>query len=103
VSRTYAARVAILDAGPEVGLGMTATVFTPDIEGERAIRLPLAAIHDPDGKPQVWVVDPATSRVSARAVKLGAAERDAVLIADGLRANEIVVTAGANRLTRARR
>src|SRR6185436_5802066 len=33
VTRTYAARVTILEPGAEVRLGMTATVFTPDVEG----------------------------------------------------------------------
>jgi membrane fusion protein, multidrug efflux system len=98
VSRTYAARVTIVEPGPEIRLGMTATVFTPDIEGARAIRLPLTAIYDSNGKPQVWIVDPRTSRVSARAVTLGAAEKDAVLIAGGLEPGEVVVTAGVNLL-----
>ena len=98
VTRTYAARVTIQDPGPEVRLGMTASVFTPDVEGERAIRLPLAAIHDTDGNPRVWVVDAATSRVAPRAVKLGSAERDSVLVVDGLAAGDIVVTAGVNQL-----
>lgn len=97
VTRTYAARVAIEGTGPEVRLGMTATAFTPDVEGERAIRLPLTAIHDADGTPKVWIVDGA-SKVSARPVKLGAAQKDTVLIAEGLNAGEIVVTAGVNQL-----
>jgi RND family efflux transporter MFP subunit len=98
VTRTYAARVTIQDPDAAIHLGMTATVFTPDIEGARAIRLPLTAIHDTDGKPRVWIVDPATSRVSPRPVKLGAAQKDSVLIAEGLAAGDIVVTAGVNQL-----
>ena len=98
VTRTYAARVTIQDPDAEIHLGMTATVFTPDVEGAHAIRLPLTAIHDSDGKPKVWIVDPATSRVSTRPVKLGAAEKDTVLIADGLKPGDIVVTAGVNLL-----
>jgi RND family efflux transporter MFP subunit len=98
VTRTYAARVTILEPGSEVRLGMTATVFTPDVEGDRAVRLPLTAIHDPAGTPRVWVVDGKSSRVSARAVKLGAAQKDTVLIAEGLKPGDVVVTAGANLL-----
>lgn len=98
VTRTYAARVSILEPGPEVRLGMTATVFTPDVEGERAVRLPLTAIHQADAQPRVWVIDPKTSRVAARAVKLGAAQKDTVLVAEGLADGEVVVTAGANLL-----
>lgn len=98
VTRTYAARVTIENPGPEVRLGMTATAYTPDVEGARAIRLPLTAIHDTSGKPQVWVVDPATSRVHPRPVKLGAAEKQAVLVAEGVKPGEVVVTAGVNQL-----
>lgn len=98
VTRTYAARVTIQDPGPDVRLGMTASVFTPDVEGEHAIRLPLTAIHDPQGKPQVWVIDPTSYRVSPRPVKLGVAEKESVLVAEGLKDGEIVVTAGVNQL-----
>ena len=98
VSRTYAARIAIKDADAFLNLGMTASVFTPDVEGSRAIRLPLAAVHDVAGKPGVWVVDAGTSRVTLRAVKVGAAQNDAILISDGLAGGETVVTAGANLL-----
>lgn len=98
VTRTYAARITLQDPGPEVRLGMTATVFNPDVEGTTAIRLPLTAIHDPSGKPQVWIVDSATSRVNARPVKLGQAQKDSVLIAEGVNAGDVVVTAGVNHL-----
>jgi len=98
VTRTYAARISILDAGPELLLGMTATVHTPDVEGSRAVRLPLTAIHQADSQPRVWIIDPTTARVVARAVKLGAPEKDTVLVAEGLAEGEIVVTAGANLL-----
>jgi RND family efflux transporter MFP subunit len=98
VTRTYGARIAIKDPDAEVRLGMTATVFTPDTEGAKAIRLPLASIHDVDGQPKVWIVDPNTSTVSPRPVKLGPAQNDTVLVADGLAAGDVVVTAGANLL-----
>jgi multidrug efflux system membrane fusion protein len=98
VSRTYAARIAVKDPDADVRLGMTASVFTPDVEGAQAIRLPLASIYDRDGKPTVWVVDGSTSRVQQRPVKLASAQNDSVLIADGLREGEIVVTAGVNQL-----
>lgn len=98
VTRTYAARISILDPGPEVLLGMTATAYAPDVAGSRAVRLPLTAIHQTDDRARVWIVDPKTSRVTARVVKLGAPERETVLVAEGLAEGEIVVTAGANLL-----
>jgi membrane fusion protein, multidrug efflux system len=98
VTRTYAARISILEPGPEVRLGMTASVHTPDVEGARALRLPLTAIHQSDGQPRVWVVDARTSRVAPTPVRLGAAERDTVLVSEGLAEGDVVVTAGANLL-----
>jgi RND family efflux transporter MFP subunit len=96
VSRTYAARITVKDSDASLQLGMTASVFTPDVEGARAIRLPLTAVHDATGKPGVWVVDAGTSRVALRAVKLGAPQSDTVMVSEGLSGGEPVVTAGAN-------
>lgn len=98
VTRTYSARIAVKDADTALRLGMTASVFTPDVEGGQAIRLPLTAIYDKDGRPQVWVVDPRTSQVSVRAVRLGSAQDDSVLVAEGLAGGETVVTAGVHML-----
>lgn len=98
VTRTYSARISIVDADRDLRLGMTAAVFAPDVEGATAIRLPLTAIHDRGGRPQVWIVDASTAQVSPRPVKLGAVQNDTVLVVDGLRGGETVVTAGTNML-----
>jgi len=98
VTRTYSARIGINAADRALRLGMTASVFSPDVEGQSAIRLPLTAIYDMEGQPLVWVVDPASSRVAARPVKLGAAHNDSVLILSGLQGGERVVTAGVHML-----
>jgi RND family efflux transporter MFP subunit len=98
VTRTYAARISVKGADGALRLGMTASVFAPGQEGGDAIRLPLTAIYDRDGGPLVWIVDPGSSRVSPRPVKLGAAQDDSVLVVGGLRGGETVVTAGAHLL-----
>ncbi len=98
LTRTYAARITVLDADPPLMLGMTASVTAPEVSGGDAIRLPLTAIHDRDGQPQVWVVDPRSARVARRAVRLGSAQDDGVLVVDGLAGGETVVTAGVHRL-----
>lgn len=98
VTRTYSARITVKNADDALRLGMTASVLAPDVEGRRAIRLPLTAIYDKDGAPQVWVIDDTTSRVAARPVRLGAVHQDSVLVADGLAGGETVVTAGAHLL-----
>jgi multidrug efflux pump subunit AcrA (membrane-fusion protein) len=77
---------------------MTASVYAPDVEGSTAIRVPLGAVYNKDGQPLVWVVDPKTSRVQTRAVKLGSAQNDSVLVQSGLSGGETIVTAGVNML-----
>jgi RND family efflux transporter MFP subunit len=98
VTRTYSARIAVKNPDSSLRLGMTASVFAADVDGARAIRLPLTAIHNVNGQPMVWVVDAKTGQVSPRAVKLGAAQNDHVLIAGGLTQGETVVTAGVHML-----
>ena len=98
VTRTYAARVTVLNADTSLRLGMTASVHVPDVEGVTAVRLPLTAVYDKEGRPMVWIVDSQTSRVAPRFVSLAAAENDTVLVADGLKDGEIVVTAGVHML-----
>jgi multidrug efflux system membrane fusion protein len=98
VTRTYSARIAVKDADRALMLGMTASVFVPDVEGASAIRLPLTAIHHRDGQAVVWVIDGESSRVAPRPVALGSAQNDSVLVADGLQGGETVVTAGVHML-----
>jgi RND family efflux transporter MFP subunit len=98
VTRTYSARIAVKNPDSSLRLGMTASVFAADVDGARAIRLPLTAIHNVNGQPMVWLVDAKTGQVSTRAVKLGAAQNDHVLVASGLANGETVVTAGVHML-----
>jgi membrane fusion protein, multidrug efflux system len=98
VTRTYSARITVRNPDSALRLGMTASVFAPDVEGVTAIRLPLTAIYNKDGQSTVWVVDPKTSQVVTRAVHLGAAQSDTVLITSGVVNGETVVTAGVHML-----
>jgi multidrug efflux system membrane fusion protein len=98
VTRTYSARISVKGADRALRLGMTASVFAPDVEGRNAIRLPLTAIYDMDGGPLVWIVDHESSRVATRPVKLGAVHSDSVLVVGGLQGGETVVTAGVHML-----
>ncbi|WP_035880079.1 efflux RND transporter periplasmic adaptor subunit [Cupriavidus sp. BIS7] len=99
VTRTYSARISIQDADPDLlRLGMTASVVAPDVDGSGVVRVPLTAIVDHEHSRQVWVVDPKTSRVIAREVKLGAAQNDNVIVVGGLAGGETVVSAGVHML-----
>jgi multidrug efflux system membrane fusion protein len=98
VTRTYSARVSILDADEKVGLGMTGKLLVALPTNQRLRRVPMTALYDADGTPKVWVVDPKTSRVNTRHVAVAQAQKDGVLISAGLRDGDIVVTAGVNLL-----
>jgi multidrug efflux pump subunit AcrA (membrane-fusion protein) len=60
--------------------------------------LPLTAVIESDGKPSVWVVDPASNTVALRAVEILRYDPSAVIVSNGLRDGEVVVTAGVNVL-----
>ena len=99
VTRTYSARIRIEQPDPALlRLGMTASVLAPDVDGKSAIRLPLTAIVDRDGKRLVWLVDSKSLRVATREVQLGAAQGDSVLVTAGLSGGETVVSAGVHLL-----
>lgn len=96
-SRTYPMRLVLSGALEGIELGMTATVAAAG-ETAQAIVLPASALTSRDGRPQVWVVDPASATVRPVPVRPQALLDDAVRIAEGLRGGERVVVAGANLL-----
>lgn len=96
VTRTFAARVSLLETDPRVIQGMSAYVRL-GARGESGVRIPLGALYQQDGRPAVWVVD-AEQRVGLRPVTvLRIDEREAVL-ANGLRDGERYVAAGVHKL-----
>jgi len=109
-TRTFAARISVPGAGPEVALGMTANVLFPGEAkaGTReTILLPLTALYRPAGqsvqggqadKPSVWVVDPKTGQVALKPVTVAQYRENGAEISAGLALGETVVTAGVNKL-----
>lgn len=96
-TRTYAARVAILEPDAAVTLGMSASVRFRTGEAEERLAIPQAALFQKDGRPAVWVVaDDAT--VSVRAVDVVRYTDDAVELAAGLQRGERIVVAGVHKL-----
>jgi len=97
-TRTFAVKITVLEANGTVRLGMTANVALGDGAATQVITLPLTALTQADGKPAVWVFDPLTSKVNLRPVVVGAYREDGVVVRDGLRPGEIVVTVGVHKL-----
>jgi multidrug efflux system membrane fusion protein len=98
VTRTYAARVTVLEAGEDVELGMSARVAVAEEAGTAGIELPLAALYARGDAPQVWVVNAdETVRLAPVATRGVTAER--VVVDAGLAAGDVVVIAGAQLLS----
>lgn len=99
VTRTYTAKVTILDADERVQLGMTGTVaLSGGAAAARAMRLPSSAIHQKGDQAAVWIVDPASAQVNLRPVKIDRFADDHVTVLEGVRPGESVVRAGVHKL-----
>lgn len=99
-TRTFTAKIALPKAGPEVRLGMTATVSF-SVPAPEGIRLPLSSLFEEQGKTAVWVVDQGVVRRVP--VQLAGAQGNEILVASGLEPGQAVVTAGVNLLREGQR
>jgi RND family efflux transporter MFP subunit len=98
-TRTFAVRVSILAPDAAVQWGMTANVVLQGGTEPATALVPSSAIyHAEDGKPAVWIYDPATRKVSLREVTLDAFREDGALVAAGLADGEWIVAAGVHKL-----
>jgi len=95
LTRTYALRVSVPNAPAEMKLRMTASVTIP-LEGlPDFIHIPAASMVTQGGKAGVWVFDAKAGAVVFRAVEFAGVQGNEVLAAAGLKAGDVVVTAGA--------
>jgi RND family efflux transporter MFP subunit len=97
-SRTFAVRVS-LPADARLRLGMTTTVSAEVAADGGGIVLPTASLAERDGKPVVWIVDPASETVTARDVETAGFAADGIRIGSGVAPGELVVTAGTQFMT----
>lgn len=99
VTRTYTAKVTVVDADDKVQWGMTASVaLDGGAEAARAYRLPSTALHQKGDQAAVWIVDPGTNQVNLRPVKVGRFAEEYVTVLDGLKPGDAVVRAGVHKL-----
>ncbi len=96
-SRTYPAKLALVDANDDVKLGMSATVRS-ELSAAKSIVIPNTALYTRDATTRVWLVDRASETVKSVDVKLGESTNEGVVIASGLKTGDVLVTAGANLL-----
>ncbi len=96
-SRTYTARLSIINADDALKLGMSATVRL-ELREAQAIVIPNTALYTRDNSTRVWLVDRASETVKAAEIKTGESTNEGVAVLTGLKPGDLVVTAGANLL-----
>ena len=97
VTGTFTVRVGLDD--PPAGMLLGSIVSGRiTIEGAPLIAVPSSALATSEGGPALWVVDPATSTVALRPIRIARHEPDAIVVAEGLAPGDTVVTAGVQTL-----
>jgi RND family efflux transporter MFP subunit len=94
-TRTYAARISIVNPPPDVRLGMTARVAVSS-KVEAGLLVPLSAVIDLGQGPLVRVVK--DGKVVSRPIQVARFREDGVALSGGLDAGEMVIISGAGRL-----
>ncbi len=95
-TRTYTAKISIPNAPPEVRLGMTATVSFITKADKNLIRLPLTALLNDKNQTSIWVIENGVVRTAP--VQVAGVMGNEVVIASGVSAGQMIVTAGVNTL-----
>jgi len=98
VTRTYRLRVAFADEAAAPRLGQTARVHFANLGGRAQWQVPLSAVHEFNGKPALWRIDPETHQVDLVPVSVIAYAEDVALIGVGLELGDWVVSAGVHRM-----
>lgn len=96
-TRTYAARITVLDAGEDVELGMSARVAVTGGAAQAGTELPIAALYARGDAPQVWIVN-ADNTVRLAPVTTRGMTSERVVVEAGLAPGDLVVIAGAQLL-----
>ena len=98
MTRTFVVKADIGSINLSIGQSVTIRVESGDAIAQ-AIRLPLAAVFESQGKPAVWIVDPTNMTVRTQPIVIGGALDNEVLVAQGLSPGQVIVTAGVHTLT----
>lgn len=99
-TRTYHVKLALLNPGPEVRLGLTGEALIPaaaeapaPADAGRTLVPATSLFHQGDA-PAVWVIRPADSTLELRPVSVAGYRERSAVITKGLRDGEVIVAAG---------
>lgn len=98
VTRTYAAKISVLNADAAMKLGMTANAYLRGVQRKASVMLPATALFQDNGHAAVWIVDKATAQVKLVPVEVGEYIEDKVAVLSGLNPGDTVVRAGVHKL-----
>lgn len=90
---TIRVKVAISDPPPAMTLG-AAVVGSGKFKERSRILLPASALFSHDGSPAVWIIDSQTKAASLRPITIDSFETRGIVVRDGVKPGDIVVTQG---------
>jgi RND family efflux transporter MFP subunit len=97
VTRTFRVRMSLIDHPEAMRLGATVTGRL-ELDSGPGISIPASALTQVQGKPAVWIVDPANQTVSLHNVEVQRFDPGTVVVSGGLEGGEVIVTAGVQAL-----
>lgn len=97
VTRTFVVK-ADIGVQPDARIGQTATVRLSRAKVSGVLRLPMSAVFQAKGKPQVFVLDPGSMTLRAQAIEIAGADGNEVVVVGGLSAQQEIVVAGVHVL-----
>ena len=95
-TRTYAVRVALPDAPPQMRLGAN-VVGSVTLDQGQSVTIPGSALFQKDGKAAVWLVEK-DNTVQLKPIAVDRYQGDSVVVGSGLDKGDVVVTAGVQKL-----
>lgn len=97
VTRTFIVKVGLINPPPEIRLGSIVTGRAEIAEKAAVIRIPAMALNRQTGEPAVWIID-GTGKAVLQRITIGKYDQDDVIVKDGLKEGDIVITAGVHSL-----
>jgi RND family efflux transporter MFP subunit len=97
-TRTYMARVTLIDPPPDVALGMTATVRFATPPSPPILAVPLTALLREGDATFLWRLDRQAMTVEQVKVAVAGVADNAVILGSGVQAGDTIVTAGVHLL-----
>lgn len=98
VTRTYSVYLDVLNPGPEVRFGMSATVLFSHSRGDERVKIPASSVVADGLGAFVWIFDEGQGVVVKQRIKATEVTADGVLIDKGLQGGELIVVAGTHLL-----